>query len=327
MNAEIFFHPEGEPAPQTIASLLAKYIHPSINVKILQAGDRHKIWPEGYEQAGRYVKLLLAAVPPGREFAMGVKDIPYGFYMYSNYFGQSRSFQGSDARVLFPAVAVNGRMVLVPENLVSRLTSAEGMALFRPLEAGGLAEVDFAQPELLGKAIQKVGDLLRADAVEMVRRYVTYSSHANQDLKQVAANLGFDDVPFLEDAMKQQAHRHTFYGQLTCQFSRTAFPMKRWTRVTITIKNSSDVGLSSLFVDFRGPIRIRPERVATDVLANGSAEIDVAIKPEDEGEFPLEVAFTLAEDRALRDWLPTTYVWLTTLGDVRGDIATKTPLV
>jgi hypothetical protein len=34
-------------------------------------------------------------------------------------------------------------------------------------------------PELLDKAVQKVRDLLRADAVEMVRRYTTCSSHAD----------------------------------------------------------------------------------------------------------------------------------------------------
>src|SRR5579872_7170882 len=102
MNAEIFFHPESEPAPEVIAGLLAKHIHPSINVKIVQAGDHTRIWGGGYQGAMRYIKLLLAAVPPGREFGMGVNDIYYGFYVYSNYFGQSRSFQGGDARVLFP---------------------------------------------------------------------------------------------------------------------------------------------------------------------------------------------------------------------------------
>jgi hypothetical protein len=75
------------------------------------------------------------------------------------------------------------------------------------------------------------------------------------------------------------------------------------------------VGLSGLFVDLRGPVRIRPERAGTNVPANSSVELDVAIQPEDEGEFPLEVKFTLAEDRALRDWLPTTCVWLKTGGD------------
>lgn len=312
MNAEVFFHPESGPAPETIADVLLKHIHANINVTMLQAGDRTKIWPAGQEESERYVKLLLAAVPPGREFAMGVTDTPYGFYLYSNYFGQSRGFQGSDARVLFPAVAVNDRMVLVPEKLVLSLTASDGIALFRPLEAGGLTEVNFAEPALLDKAVQKVGDLLRAEAVDMVRRYATYHPDFNHNLTQVAGELGFDDVTFLENALKQQAHNQTFYGQLTCQFSKTAFPMKRWTRVTITISNSSDVGLSGLFVKFRGPVRILPEGVATDVTARGSADINVSIHPEDEGEFPLEITFTLAEDRALSEWLPTTVVWLTT---------------
>ena len=314
MKAEIFFHPESEPAPQILANLLAKHLHPSIDVEILQAGDHTKIWPAGEKQAGRYVKLLLAAVPPSREIAMGVKNIYYGFYIYSSYFGLSRSFQGSEARILFPAIAVDDRMVLVPETLVSSLTASQDIMLFRPLEAGGLCEVDFRQPELLEKMIEKVGDLLRAEAVEMVRRYITYNSGANQDLQQIAAKLGFEDVQFLEDAMKRSANQQTFYGQLTCTFSDIVIALKQWTRVVVTITNSSDVSLTGLFVEFNGPVSIRPKRMASDVPANGSVAIEVALRPEEEGEFPVEVTFILPEDRVLRDWLPTTYVWLATRG-------------
>ena len=317
MNAEIFFHPEQESKLQAISDILAKRIHPGIKVTLQKAGHRTgKIWGEGYKQAGRYVQLLLAAVPPDREFAMGVTDLYYGFYVYSSYFGQYRTFQGDGARVLFPAVAVNDRMMMVPEQLVTRLTAAEGLSLFRPLEAGGLIEVDFDQPELVDKAAQKVGDALRAEAIQMVRRFTTYHPRADVNISEVANELGFD-VPFLEDALEQQAGKYTFYGQLTCELSRVNFPMKRWTRVTVKIANSSDVGLRNLLVDIRGPVRIRPEQVATDVPANGAAQIDISIQPEEEGEFPIEVAFTLAEDRALRDWLPTTHVWLTTDGDAQ----------
>jgi hypothetical protein len=314
MNAEIFFHPKDESKLQAIAEILAKRIYPGIKVSRLQAGDFDKIWGAGYEQAGRYVQLLLAATPPDREFALGVTQLYYGWYLYSSYFGQYREFQGSRSSVLFPAVAVNDRMVLVPEQLVPRLTGSEGLSLFRPLEAGGLVEVDFDQPELLDKAAQKVGDVLRAEAVQMVRRYATYRPHADLNIDEAAKELGLD-VPFVEDALKQQAGKHSFYGELTCEFSRTSFPMKRWTRATIKIANASDVGLHNLAVDIRGPVRIRPDRVETDVPAHGAAQIDVAIQPEDEGEFPIEVVFTLAEDRSLRDWLPKTDVWLTAGSD------------
>ena len=315
MNAEIFFHPDQESKLPAIAEALARRIHPGINVTNLQAGHRMgAMWGDGaYKNAGRYVQLLLASLPPGRGLAMGVTWLQYGFYMYSNYFGQHRTFQADGARVLFPAVAVNDRMVMVSEQLIPRLTASERLPGLLTSDAGGLVEVDFDQPESVDKGAQKVGEALRAEAVQMVRRYATYHPQVKVDVNEVAKELGFD-VAFLEDALKQQAQMYTFYGQLTCEFSRNDFPMKRWTRATVKIANASEVGLHNLSVDIRGPVRIRPDRVETDVPAHGAAAIDIAIQPDEEGEFPVEVVFTLPEDRVLRDWLPIAHVWLTTGG-------------
>lgn len=273
------------------------------------------MWGGGaYENARRYVQLLLASLSPDHGIALGVKWLEYGFYVYGNYFGQYRTFQAQSARVLFPAVALNDRMVLVSQQLIPRLTAAEGLSLFRPLEAGGVLEVDFDQPELVDKAVQKVGDMLRAEAVQAVRRYTTYHPADHLDTNDLAEKLGLD-AAFLEDALQKLAANHTFYEALSCQFSRNSFPMKRWTRVKVKIANASDVGLRNLSLNIRGPVRILPDRAETDVPANGAAELDISIQPDEEGEFPIEVVFTLPEDGALRPWLPTKSVWLTTAED------------
>ncbi|MEO7142270.1 MAG: hypothetical protein ABI165_02080 [Bryobacteraceae bacterium] len=313
MNAEIFYHPNQEANVQAIAALIAKRIYPGIEVARMQAVNRPGLWDRdgAYPRATRYVQLLLASIPPDRGIGIGVQWLYYGFYIYSSYFGQYRSFQQEGAGDLFPAVAVNDRMVLIPEKLGNRLTGSEGLSPFRPLEGGGVLEVDFNQPELLDKALLKIGEMLRAEAVQMVRQYSTYHPGADGNIKDAALALGFD-APFVEEALKQQAGRNTFYGQLTCEFDRTDFPVGRWTRVKVKIANPSDVGLHGLSVDIRGPVRVRPSRLETDLPAHGSAQIDIALEPQEEGEFPIEVVFTLAEDRALKDWLPVTEVWLTT---------------
>jgi len=312
MNAEIFFHPDQRLLVQTIASLLRNRLYVGIHVAEMQAISRPGLWdPDGaYPRAGRYTQLLLASIPPDRGLSLGVRDLYYGWYMYSHYFGQYREFQQERARGLFPAVAVNDRMVLVPEKLGLRLTGSEALPLFRPLEMGGVLEVDFEQPEALDKALLKIGDMMRAEAVQMVRQYASYRAGAEINTSDASRDLGFEE-PFLEEALKQEAGKNSFYGQLACEFSRTAFPMKRWTRVNVKITNPSDVELRGLAMDIRGPVRVKPTRMETNLPARGSVQIDLALQPEEDGEFPIEVVFALAEDRALKGWLPFTHVWLT----------------
>jgi hypothetical protein len=313
MDAEIFFHPNDQGKLQEITDVLSRRVYPGINVTCKKTGHQMgEMWGGGsYKNACRYVQLLLASLSPDRELVLGAKEVSYGFYIYSSYFGQNRAFQAEGARVLFPAVAVNDRMVLVPEKLVQALTASEGIPLFKPLEWGGLLDIDFNQAEQLDQGAQKVGEALRIEAAQMVHKFAAFHPQTSFDLNEVAKALGFDQA-FLGDALKHQAESHTFYGQLTCSLSRRDFAMNRWTRATLTIANASEVGLTKLIVDIRGPVRIRPERMETDVPALGTSEIDIAIQPQEEGEFPLEVVLTLPDDRALRDWLPITHLWLTT---------------
>jgi hypothetical protein len=316
MNAEIFFHPEQDAKVQSISTLLSKRIHPGMSIVRAQAVSRPGLWdPDyAYPKATRYVQLMLAAIPPDRGLGLGVEWIYYGFYMYSHYFGQYRTFQYEGTRDLLPAVAVNDRMVLIPERAGERLTGSEGLAIFRPLEMGGLMEVDFDQPELVDKALTKVGDMLRAEAVQAVRRYASYRPHADLHLEEAARDLGLE-TSFLADALKQHAGKSAFYEKLTCVFRRTTFPMNRWTRVTVDIANGSDVGLHGLTVTITGPVRIRPEHIEVDVPAESSTPFDIALRPEEAGEFPIELSFSLAGDRALREWLPLVHVWLKTGDD------------
>jgi len=313
MNAEIFCHYDQEARVQSIESRLPKLVYSGIKVTRLEAAKRPGLWDKtgAYSKAARYVQLLLAAIPPDRGLAMGVQDLYYGFYMYSQYFGQYRNFQEEGARELFPAVAVNDRMVLVPHQLGKRLTGSDGISLFRPLEMGGLLEVDFDQPESIDRALLKIGDMLRTEAVQMVRQYSSYHPNIDINVSEMARELGFE-TPFLEEALKRQARQSVFYGDLTCEFTETHFPMNRWTRVGVKISNSSDVGLHGLSVGIKGPVRILPEGIETNVPAKSSVQIDVSMRPNEEGEFPVEVVFSLAEDRALKSWLPAIHVWLTT---------------
>jgi hypothetical protein len=179
---------------------------------------------------------------------------------------------------------------------------------------GGLMEVDFDQPELVDKALTKIGDMLRAEAVQAVRQYASYRPHAELNLEEAARDLGLE-TSFLADALQQHAGKSTFYEKLTCVFRQTTFPMNRWTRVTVDVANASDVGLQGLKVTISGPVRIRPEHIEVDVPAKGSTQFDVALRPEEEGEFPIELGFSLPGDRALLGWLPHVHIWLKTSDD------------
>jgi hypothetical protein len=317
MKTEIFYHEGQDFEVRKIREALSFGFPPTLEVVLRQitgTGQEYDEIKTKHYNATRYVQLLLASILPGT--ALEVTGIfAYGFYIYSTYYGRQINFQGDDIKKLFPAVAINDRMMLVP----GRLGMTIGGADFRQIEEGGVIGVEFGaleKPDGLGQlkeAVIKVKDMLCSEAVHAMRNYFSYHKEEPVDLEKVAPRFGFDPA-FVTWALQEEAARTTFYGHLSCDCEPTQLPIGQWTRVKITIRNDSGIGLSGLSVQVRGPVRSEPSRIETDVPPNGSARVDVALNAAEPGEFPLEIMFALRADRALEKWLPLHHPWFSAIG-------------
>jgi hypothetical protein len=221
-----------------------------------------------------------------------------------------RALQDKRTDHLFPAVAIRERMVMVPKDLEKDLTdSPELSPLFLPLETGGVVEVDFDDASALDKACARVGEMLRAEIVQEVRAYHSYHKVEDIDLSQMAKDLGVDRN-FILDGLRVEAKEKSVYTQLACSLDHDTLPLKYWTKVGLSIRNDSEEALADLEVRISGPAQIRPAKIRTSVGGHSVQQVMIAIRPDEEGDFPLEIMPLLPKDQLLSEWIPVHHVWL-----------------
>jgi hypothetical protein len=324
MKAEIFYASGQEDVEQSIRRQLSSRISPQIEVEGHPISGSYADFDtvrKMYQQASRYVRLLQGSIPPSTRLQIGLTgESAYGFYTYSVYADRTFFFQEGFGNLL-PALAIRDRMMLVPFGLSKRLTGAEELlSIFRPLEMGGVVEVDFNNYGDLDAALSKAGEKLRAEVIQEFRAFASYRGREEIDFGKLAQELGVD-WRFIKDSLQARAREMTFYNQLSCRLDVNSLPVERWTQLQLTVVNDSDVGLSGLAIDVAGPVQILPRRLEVDVGPHSSADLKVSIKAGEVGEFPLEFAFLLPGDQIFRDWMPVHHVWL----EVHGTPEPQTP--
>jgi hypothetical protein len=319
MDAEIFFLDGQESSVALLKELLSSHFYAGLRVTLC------KFEPSSYAQDAddigrRYAKLLLASIPPEAGLKLSLTHLEaFGHHSYIEVYyvlgypafryGGRRIFRESEFVYFFPAVAIRNRMVLIPEGLRAQLRMAEPGAPPNPIEMGGVLEVNFKDEPRLREAVSQAGQRLRSDFLQEVRAYASYQSLKEVNLPKLAQDLGVD-LGFVEHSLKTEAIKALFYKTLTCQFDRDKIQFNRWNKLTLTIRNDSDVALSDMGVEVSGPAQIRPTHIQTQVPPHSSAQVSVAVSAEEAGDFPLEIVFVLPGDQLLTDWLPVHHLWL-----------------
>ncbi len=318
MNAEIYYlderpgYQQSSP-PYGLAELIAELqaqIYPGLNVTlrpITLQGER-----EAAELGRQYVKLLQASIRPDKGFTLDITVLEhsgYRFYIYIYYafaYHANKKFQESHLRVFFPAVAVRNRMALVPAGLGKELERDWNEQLtspFKPLAMGGAAEVSFGDPSAVKEAVAQVAQTTRADLLQEIRAYASHHNAADIDPPTIARDLKID-VGYLQHLFATGGIEHAFHSQLACELAPTKVGFDRWTKMTLSVRNDSDVSLSQLEAKISGPVQIRPARVRLDVPARSTASVQFSLKPTDRGDLLLEVVLALPDEQAFSSWLP-----------------------
>lgn len=315
MNAEIFYLDDQGDFVAGLGEELRRQVYPGLAVHLQRLSSNQR---EVIEMGRRYVKLLQASVRPEKGVKLDLRALEqygYRFYIYVYYafaYAANKRFQESGLHVFFPAVAVRNRMALVPSGLGRELELSWNDQLtspFKPLEMGGAAEVSFNDGPAVKEALAQVAQATRADLLQEIRAYASYRSPGEIELPTLARDMDVD-IGFLQALFKTGGIERAFYRQLTCELTPTKLAFGRWTRVTLSVRNESEVSLSDLVVKISGPVEIRPLLLQLDVAAGSVRAVPVSLKPTDRGEFPLEVVLALADEQTFSAWLPVQHLWL-----------------
>lgn len=342
MEAEFFYVDEPSIAPARLLAMTAAYVDPSVALRTYNVNTRD--YRERAAVGARYEQLLQASIPPWHNLSVQVltgidmfggriyvrvywptliqeywqyEDAIPVYGGYSMYKDASFFVSGHGLSRFFPAVAIRGRMVIVPKGqnkiLKGDLKDKDALARLRP----NVAEVDLSDEAKLEKAMAAVGQRLRTELRHELQAYGSFRKPGDWKLADAATHLGVT-LSLLQRALQQEAPKATrIYERLSCEFDRTEVTAGRWNKVTLRIRNESDVDLAELTAQVIGPVEVLPARIPAAVKARSSTEVPVSVKPSDLGAFPLEIAFLLPEDQVLAEWLPRHHIWLESIADTR----------
>lgn len=317
MKADLFYLDYQEPLVQDMESLLQKHVFANLTLvpHKIDLGSQYQALGVGR----RYIRLLNAALPSEMTLNVGYFEAfghrlyielyttfnPYTSYSYDFYYTPNRP----DLMYFFPAVAVNGRMAVVPSGMKAQLHLESDSSPFRTAEIISVVEADFSQKLSVEQGLAALARRVRAEFLLDLRSYASHHRWQEIDLARLARDLEVSH-DFIASMIGPGALALSNYDLIRCSVDRERIPFDRWSKLILTARNESESDLGGLRVLVSGPVHLRPSRLEAKLAARSQVEIAFAVLPQEKGEFPLEISFVRPGDDLFLDRLPVHHVWL-----------------
>jgi hypothetical protein len=243
-----------------------------------------------------YFRLLRAAMLSTADFTVLVED-GEGNWSYGYEEGKEAFLQLSRKSLpaLLPAVAVMGRMVMVPREVYGVLKADNFSWMLRPLEVGGVKLVDFGNADSVRAGAAEVGARLRAEIIALSRRHMLMTGSSEPEFEEIAKLLSLERE-FLE------RHRSAVLEsivRLTPKVAGGPARLGKASRVTLEVFNHSGEPLRRVRVQVRGPgdAMKAPVVGVLDFPSDPAApqRLPFEISPKASPYCPLQVLFEISE--------------------------------
>jgi hypothetical protein len=343
MEAELYCLTRDVAHAELVVQFLRSEIDESINLMVtdVEQGDPYAREPI----AQRYAQLLQATVPPSRGLYVSVTAMDFvrdRIYLriywpvyvqgyWSEIAGTAVFFEGYSLQrgvscypqggvtaetpekrgleLFFPALALRGRMALVPHGQSTLLDLIGAPPIEMPDELPrDVIEVDFADETELRQAAVEVGRSLLAEVGQEVHSYIQQHPSRQVDFEQLANELKV--TPALVKRVIDE-DIVPIYARLSAELDEQRFIQGRWTKTGLTVRNDSDYVLDDVIVTVSGPAEVRPSLITMKLGPHSESVAEVSIQLRDLGDVPLEIALVLPDHRSLSEWLPNpAVVWV-----------------
>jgi hypothetical protein len=327
MKAELFVHAGSQDIVPVVRRLVAECIDADLPLEV-NSIDTGRI-ADNLKIGTRYSQLLQAAIPPELGLSLGVSWLSWlGERIYLQVYWPVITVAASgytyDPMVVpffpntfdsfFPALAIRDRMVMVPRGEGRALGTVYGVMRISSALKDDILQVNYKDEDAIRAALRTVSASLSQQLAHELTSWAAFQPPGPLNLQAAASDLEVS-VNLFRRVLADRVEEITApYKRLSGRLDKVSLPFGRWTRVTLTVTNASSVPLTGMTVSVSGPVEVLPSRVEVDVPA-GSAEIQLSIKPVDEGEFPIEITFVQASDAPFSDWLPPVNLWLESVRD------------
>ena len=327
MDAHFFCLNRHESHGETIRGLLATSFESSVAMQVHNI-DSARHLGDLSSLGELYCRLLVASTPPSQGLSIEVRTYDWlGVSPYLHIYWPVHSnsppytwtvdvpfFEQGSFAFFFPAVAMRGRMVLVPKGQNNQLRRLGGTSPLTPWEGSSqyhrdVIEVNFEDRAHVENAVRSLAERMSQEIDREVEAY--RSQHPKANLADIAGSLEVD-LGFLERRLQKAAGRADAYRYLKLDVSTDIVSFGQWNRVELHISNQSFSGISNVMVFVSsGPIDVLPKQIEVNLAAHSVTAVPLAIKPKDPGMYPVEFKLVSSSDELLERWLPTYPIWLT----------------
>jgi hypothetical protein len=253
---------------------------------------------ECHEHARDYLHLLReSAIPP----VFDIK-VTNDFRDQWCYMGDGRatttnkllSILQGQLKYIFPAVAVMGRMILVPQAMNTILQSNSDLRIqLKPCGSTGSPFANFDNDDEIRSMIQEAAKKLKLEVAQFCATQMLMRRLARPDFTDVVKQLEVSDA-YLKH------YEHDLISPLArsdLKILGAPVPAGRSSRVVLEMSNDSDVTLRGIRVEIRGPSSSMraPATRHLDLSPHQKSLIEFEIKPATYPFCPLEISLAVDE--------------------------------
>jgi hypothetical protein len=305
MKAQIFGLNSQQELCRTIEYLLRDNVFRHIDLQRLTISDNYSraSSTEEHKACMAYIRLLKACMIKVEDFRIVVSDDRGNWCYMGGYYGEVGSKAARDLKIfhdsmtsVFPAVAIMGRLVMVPTNIHEAFEESRDFPWFlTPLDLRGVALVDFQYPDLISEGVRQVSGQLKTEVVKLCRRYMLARRILKPDFKHLAKLLEIDEL-YLGQHQNEMRDPVT---RLTPKIVSGPAQLGRKSLVVLEIRDESEREVERVHVQIRGPYNTLKHPVAETLdfsVAGGRVRrLQFEVFPKASPYCPLEVLFDVDE--------------------------------
>jgi len=274
-------------------------------VENLEISDDYNKYSNDYEheRCRSFLRLFKASMIRVDDFAISVADGSGRWYylggVYRNERYQLELFHTS-MKSVFPAVAIMGRMVMMPHNVGDAFEKSRLFAWFvKPQDLGGVVLADFEHPDSVEDGIRQVGDQVRTDITKLCKRHMLFRNIKTPDFKELGQLL--DVAPEYLETHEDEITAPS--AKLSSSIVSGATKLGAASEVALEVNYSSEEPLGRVCLYVRAPFEVIENPIRELLEFPGgkreSRRIRFKVKPKTSPYCPLEALFTVDETRGV----------------------------
>lgn len=270
MKATVFHLDVQDALYKSIERLLRQTVYDAIEIerRVIPNSYNNMSGSVVHDACRSYLQMLRACMIRVEDFRIVVGNPPFN-WCYLGYEGSKPGdldtkrflrISGDNLNAIFPAVAINDRMVMVPGGFHDAFDGSTALPFFlRPLDLQGVALVDFAQSEFLRQEIQQIGQYIEREIVQLCARHAQARKIQRPDFGQLSELLKLD-LAYLE---QHQEKIMASLIRMTLVVRSDPVTLGSKSRVVIEISEGTGNSLKRVRVQVKGPKGAIREPVAS----------------------------------------------------------------